>query len=268
MSLYISHHLCANIVPVLFRTFVRAYVRPHVTGTDNLPEEGAFILAANHNSHADTAVLFTALPGAVRRRSLAAAAQDYFFDRGLRQTVSRILFNVIPVSRDSGGGQNPLRHVIRALREGYGVLLYPEGTRSLHGTVGPFRKGIGRLIAEFPDVPVIPVWIEGTTRVMPKGQNIPQPRKVEVHFGEPLYPHADLHNKSSWQVAADKVRDAVILTGEKAMQEQADEASDTDEPETPDQITPSDAASDAAVELPEPDPPTEPAQLRDRKKTE
>ncbi|MEM8531198.1 MAG: lysophospholipid acyltransferase family protein [Chloroflexota bacterium] len=263
MSLYISHHLCANIVPVLFRTFVRAYVRPHVTGTDNLPKEGAFILAANHNSHADTAVLFTALPRDIRQRSLAAAAQDYFFDKGLRQMVSRILFNVIPVARESGGGQNPLRHVIRALREGYGVLLYPEGTRSLQGTVGPFRKGIGRLIAEFPDVPVIPVWIEGTNRVMPKGQNIPQPLKVEVHFGEPLYPGADLRDKTSWQVAADKVRDAVILTGEQAMQEQDDEAATEDDAEVPDELV----ASDEVVESPELDSPVEPAHPPEPKKT-
>ena len=262
MSLYISHHLCANIVPVLFRTFVRTYVRPRVTGTDNLPKEGAFILAANHNSHADTAVLFTAIPRDIRQRSLAAAAQDYFFDKGLRQTVSRILFNVIPVARESGG-QNPLRHVIRALREGYGVLLYPEGTRSLHGTVGPFRKGIGRLIAEFPEVPVIPIWIEGTNRVMPKGQNVPQPRKVEVHFGEPIYPGADLRDKASWQTAADKVRDAVILTGEKAMQEQDDEDVAEEDAEAPDELT----VSDEAVELPEPDSPAEPAHPSEPKKT-
>jgi len=59
------------------------------------------------------------------------------------------------------------------LREGYGLVLYPEGTRSPDGTVGPFRRGIGRLIATFPGMPVIPVRLSGSARAMPKGAVFP-----------------------------------------------------------------------------------------------
>ena len=119
-------------------------------GLEHIPQSGAFILAVNHSSHADTAVIFAALARLMRKRVVAAAAQDYFFDNGLRQFASRMLFNTIPVPRTAFGSSDPLRHVVRALREGYGVLLFPEGTRSPSGQLGPFRSGIGRLAAEVP----------------------------------------------------------------------------------------------------------------------
>src|SRR5690349_5476761 len=168
MSLYLSHQRGAALISNLFELFVSLYVRPHVSGAENLPAAGAFLLAANHNSHADTAVIFSAVPRRMRHRLLAAAAQYYFFDGGLRQRAARALFNAIPVDRETAKRRDPLRHVVRALREGYGVLIYPEGTRGRNGQLGPFRSGIGRLIAQFPAAPVIPTLVEGTDQVMPK----------------------------------------------------------------------------------------------------
>lgn len=213
MSLYRSRHVAARFVPGLFVRFVQLYVRPHVEGREHLPAEGAFILAANHSSHADTAVIFASLPKHIRRRFVAAAAQDYFFQGGPLQYASRVLFNAIPIARDRRGGQDPLRHAARALREGYALLLFPEGTRSTDGRLGPFRAGIGKLIAEFPGTPVIPTFVEGTSRVMPKGKIIPRPMKVRVTFGAPLYPKAHPKFRATWQSAADEVRAAIIELG-------------------------------------------------------
>lgn len=214
MSLYTSRHPIARIgLPTrLFMAFVRFYCRLDVEGIENVPHAGAFILAANHSSHADTAVVFAALPRKLRQRVVAAAAQDYFFDKGVRQFVARVLFNVVPVPRHSTSATDPLRHVVRALREGYGVLLYPEGTRSRNGELGPFRSGIGRLALDFPKVPIIPVWIDGTGKMLPKsGFPIPRPVKVQVRFGEPLKSErAWLADRSSWRFVANKVREAVV----------------------------------------------------------
>jgi 1-acyl-sn-glycerol-3-phosphate acyltransferase len=198
--------------------FVRFYCRLRVEGLEHLPPTGSFILAANHSSHADTAVIFAALPRAMRKRVVAAAAREYFFDRGLRQFVSRVLFNTIPVARNAPFGEDPLRHVVRALREGYGVLLFPEGTRSQNGQLGPFRSGIGRLAAEFPDVPIIPAWIAGTAQVLPKKAAIPIPRPMHVHvrFGAPLdHSRATLANKATWRAVANDVREALIRMREE-----------------------------------------------------
>lgn len=211
--LYKSRHVAARFVPGLFVRFVKVYVRPHVEGLQHVPEKGACIIAANHCSHADTAVIFASLPKALRQRFVAAAAQDYFFQGGPLQFISRVLFNAIPVARDRRGGQDPLRHAARALREGYVLLMFPEGTRSLDGTVGPFRAGIGKLVADFPGIPVIPVFIQGTAKVMPKGTLIPRPVKVRVRFGAPMYPKAHPKIRATWQSAADEIRAAIIQMG-------------------------------------------------------
>jgi len=213
MGLYTSRHPIARLELVSrpFLAFVRFYCRLRVEGVEHIPQAGAFILAVNHSSHADTAVIFAALPRAMRKRVVAAAAQDYFFDNGLRQFASRMLFNTIPVPRNAFGSTDPLRHVVRALREGYGVLLFPEGTRSQSGELGPFRGGIGRLAAEFPNVPIIPAWLDGTARVLPKNASFPRPVRVRARFGPPAqHALARLDDKSSWRVAATQVREAVL----------------------------------------------------------
>jgi 1-acyl-sn-glycerol-3-phosphate acyltransferase len=219
MGLYRSHYRCTGVVSTLFTAFVRAYARPRVEGREHIPTNGAFLLVANHASHADTAVLFSILPHDIRQRTVAAAARDYFFRGDLMTTFSRMLYNVVPVDREAQRGPrlNPLRHVERALREGYGVLIYPEGTRSRDGTVGPFRGGIGRLIGQFPAVPVVPVWLEGTTRALPKGTVIPRPVRVTVRIGAPLLLDVAPNNRASEHAAANKVRDAVLALSGRSL---------------------------------------------------
>lgn len=214
MSLYKSRHVAARFIPGLFVRFVQLYVRPKIEGREHIPAEGAFIIAANHQSHADTAVVFAALPPAARDRFVAAAAQDYFFQGGPQQYMSRVLFNAIPIARDRRGGQDPLRHLSRALREGYALLLFPEGTRSKDGALQPFRAGVGKLVAEYPGTPVIPTWIGGTTRVMPKGKLVPRPVQVTVRFGEPMQIKAHPKFRATWQSAADEIREAILHLGD------------------------------------------------------
>jgi 1-acyl-sn-glycerol-3-phosphate acyltransferase len=218
MSLYRSRHPASRVVPYLFSLFVRAYVRPKVVGVQHLPAEGPMLLVSNHASHADTAVIFTVLPRHVRRRFVAGAAQDYFFRGGPWQLISRVLFNAIPIAREAKRGQDPLRHVVRALREGHAVLFFPEGTRSKDGSLGPFRSGLGRLIADFPGLPIIPIYVGNTAKVMPKGASVPRPIKVEVRFGEPLYLTAHPKFRATWQAAASEVRETIIqLSGGAAL---------------------------------------------------
>ena len=210
MGLYASHYPFTEVVRKLFFTFIHVYFRPQVTGREYLPLNGAFILAANHASHVDTAVLFSTFSSQLQQRVVAAAARDYFFEGGWRQSTARILFNAIPVDRDATQGEDPLRHVIRALGEGYGLLIYPEGTRSKDGTIGPFRRGIGRLIALFPGIPVIPAHLNAAAKAMPKGALVPLPYTVQVYFGAPLSLQAHPDDRASWQTATDAVRAAVL----------------------------------------------------------
>lgn len=212
MGLYTSRHLTARHTPLpgMFMAFVRWFCRLKVEGREHVPSRGGFLLAANHASHADTAVVFASLQPEQRRSIVAAAAQDYFFDNGVRQYVARVLFNGVPVARRMVRGQDPLRHVVRAIREGYGVLLFPEGTRSATGALGEFRSGIGRLIAEFPGLPIVPTALCGTAEVLPKRAVLPKRQHVTVRFGEPLCGlRADRRDRDTWQRAAEEVRAAV-----------------------------------------------------------
>ncbi|PDW00505.1 lysophospholipid acyltransferase family protein [Candidatus Viridilinea mediisalina] len=214
MSLYKSRYRGSRILPALFNAFVRTYTRLKVEGAEQLPQEGSFIIAANHQSHADTAVIFAAVPKLMRKRFVAAAAQDYFFQGGPPQYLSRVWFNAIPIARDRRGGMDPLRHLGRALREGYVVMMFPEGTRSTSGTLGPFRAGIGKLIAEFPGTPVVPTWVGGTARILPKGVFIPRPFRARVRFGAPLQIKAHPKFRATWQSAADEIREAILQLGD------------------------------------------------------
>lgn len=215
LGLYASKYAFAPVFSAAFNTFVWLYVRPRISGVENLPGSGAYILAANHASHADTPIVFAAVPGRLRRRLVAAAADDYFFDGGLREVVARSLFNAIPIERKPLPGVDPLRHANRALREGYGLLLFPEGTRSRDGSVAPFRLGIGRLIAENPGVPVVPVWLDTAGKVLPKGKIVPRPYTVGVRFGAPLFLQAQPDDRASWRAAADAVRAALIALSQQ-----------------------------------------------------
>ena len=223
MGMYTSRHPAARIkIPGrLFNTFVHVYTRLRVEGAEHIPEHGPFLLVANHSSHADTACLYAALPPRMRSRVVAAAASDYFFNGTMMQTVSRVLFNTVPVARKPKPGVDPLRHVVRALREDYGVVFYPEGTRSTTGEIGQFRSGVGRLLADFPHLPVVPALIQGTDKVMPKNRTIPRPYHVIVRFGEPLtHLVADPNNKHTWRAAVREIRQAVIALGPEAIRGQ------------------------------------------------
>ena len=220
MGMYTSRHPAARLkIPArLFMAFVQVYTRLRVEGVENIPERGPFLLAANHSSHADTAVMYASLPAHMHKYVVAAAASDYFFKGGTKETVARVLFNTIPVARKPKPGVDPLRHVVRALREDYGVVMYPEGTRSQNGEIGPFRSGIGRLLADFPNLPVVPVLIQGTAKTLPKNRVIPRPHPVVVRFGQPLtHLRAAPNDKHSWRAVAREVREAVVALGAESL---------------------------------------------------
>ena len=172
------------------------YTRRNIRGRQHLDRvEGPVVFVANHSSHMDTPLILRALPGRWRRRTVVAAATDYFYrKRGLARTVS-LLFNTVPVERN-GGGLRPgsTSHLGRLIDEGWSVLVFAEGTRSRDGTVGRLRSGAAVLAAEH-GVAIVPVYVSGTLAVMPPGRRWMRPKpgrygwrrhRVEVCFGAPI----------------------------------------------------------------------------------
>jgi long-chain acyl-CoA synthetase len=179
-SLMPMRWLVRGTVSALMHSYVR--VRGH--GMENIPEQGPFLLAANHSSHLDTPSVLTALGG--KRRVWTAGAEDYFFGTRLRRLVFGQLLDTIPFDRHSDGVTG-LRRCGQALKLGDGLLLFPEGTRSLNGTIQPFKIGIAVLAIE-RGVPIIPVYIHRAHDLMPKGSRFARPGLVTVAFGEPIHP--------------------------------------------------------------------------------
>lgn len=185
---------------------VRAEVATVVSGVDRLERLGdsAAVLVMNHASHLDTAVLLTALPTALRRRTAVAAAADYFFDRWWRGAGTALLFGTVPIERRGGA---PSRTPGRLLDDGWLVVVFPEGTRSVDGWVGRFRLGAANLALEH-GVPLVPVAVRGSHQAMPRGRGWPVAGRPQVHvtFGAPLHPEpgetaADLTERVGAEVA-------------------------------------------------------------------
>lgn len=159
-----------------------------VIGAEHLPKSGPAIIAANHNSHVDTLLLLTMFPARLVPLLRPAAAADYFLRGPLIGWFSRRIVGIVPVERTlAGSGADVLAPMREALAAGDIVILFPEGTRGdATDEMGELKSGIARLAADAPDAPVIPVWIEGAGRVLPKGAGIPVPMNCTVLIGEPV----------------------------------------------------------------------------------
>ncbi len=175
-----------------FRWFARGtvgvlmntYVRVRSVGVSNLPAKGAFILAPNHSSHLDSPSVLTAVGS--RRRVWVAGAEDYFFNTSIKRFVFGTLFDTIPFDRKADGVAG-LRRCGDALSHGDGLLLFPEGTRSITGELQLFRIGIAVLAVE-RQVPIIPVHIDRAYDLLRKGGRVVRPGMVTVRFGAPINP--------------------------------------------------------------------------------
>lgn len=155
-----------------------------------LPTHGPAIIVANHNSHMDVFALLSLF--SLRRQGQVhpVAAADYFLRNKWMAWFALNILNIIPVMR-KGGDANPLARCEQALREGKTLILFPEGTRGEPGKLAPLKSGLWHLSQRFPEVPIIPVWLTGTERVMAKGNRIPLPLFIDVTIGGAMYADPD-----------------------------------------------------------------------------
>ena len=140
---------------------------PKVVGAEALDRlEGPVIFAANHNSHADTAVMMAAVPARLRHKMVVAAASDFFFDSTAKGAVMSLLLGAIPIER-SKVSRRSAETALELLDDGWSVLIYPEGGRSPDGWMHDFKGGAAYLSVR-SGAPVVPVFLDGTGRILPK----------------------------------------------------------------------------------------------------
>ena len=155
-------------------------------GLEHIPSQQQLLIASNHASHLDYGVLKAALSKKIIAFGALAAA-DYFFDQRWKRKILLPLTNLVPVMRQ-GSFSLALKEAETALTNGRSLLIFPEGTRSQTNTLLPFRPGVGYLQRR-SELPILPVFIEGTQKILPKGQTVPTGRDVQIHVGAPITNH-------------------------------------------------------------------------------
>ncbi len=161
------------------------------------PDEKQRIYFANHTSHLDFVVLWSALPSDLRVHTRPVAAQDYWESSALRRYMVSNVFNAVMVQRGvmaqtkspeeaRYAGQSVIEQMAEALGDQYSLILFPEGTRGNGEKVGPFRAGLYHLALRRPDVELVPAYLENMNRILPKGEVLPVPMLSLLTFGKPL----------------------------------------------------------------------------------
>ncbi len=201
-----------SIANLAIRAVLRLYNRLEIAGRENLPQEGSFVIVANHSSHLDTPVILAALPLRFIHRAFPAAASDYFFTSLPKVAFSAVVVNAMPFDRKENPRQSLdlCRQVLE--KPGHILILFPEGTRTMDGTIDRFRPGIGFLAAG-SHFPVVPCHLGGAYKAWPKGKWLPRPRQLRLSIGEPLTFSDRTPSKEDAVAIASTLRDAVIALG-------------------------------------------------------
>jgi 1-acyl-sn-glycerol-3-phosphate acyltransferase len=190
-----------SLAALTSRGWLKLYHRLEIVGSEHLPATGSFVMVANHSSHLDVLCLLAALPLRKLHRAFPVAARDYFFVTAPRVAAAAILVNALPFERQVHIRQSLdlCRHLLA--NDGNVMVLFPEGTRSLDGTIGKFRPGVGWLLTG-TSMPVVPCRLDGCYSALPKGSRWPRPFRLRLTIGvsrtypetEPQAIADDLHN--------------------------------------------------------------------------
>ena len=174
-----------------FRSVITGIYRNYFSlkcyGLEHIPQGKPYIIMPNHSSHLDTLTVISAL-GTKAYQLWVLAARDYWFATRFQGWFARTCLNALPIEREGNFTEflQDLRAANEVMAHHNGLLIFPEGTRSLDGELQPFKPGVLSLLIYGPNVPVIPAYIDGTYHALPKGRNLPKKHPVRIVFGEPL----------------------------------------------------------------------------------
>jgi 1-acyl-sn-glycerol-3-phosphate acyltransferase len=200
------------LLEAVMRPAVAALGAPERDGIDRLTglDDGPVIFAGNHHSHLDTPVVLTSIPEPWRHQVFVGAAADYFFRTRLTSAASALTIGAIPIER-SKVTRRSADQAAELIDAGWSMLIFPEGGRSPDGWGQRFRGGAAYLSSRC-DVPVVPLHIEGTARILRKGAKLPTPANVRVTYGTPLRP---IEGESATRYA-ERIEQAVATLADEA----------------------------------------------------
>ena len=172
---------------VIVRPLVLIVIGLNIRHRGRIPLKGPAIVVSNHNSHLDTLVLMTLLPWPMLRQLRPVAAKDYFLRNRVLAWFALNIMHIIPLEREIiDRHQDPLAACSEALQNGEILILFPEGSRGDPEQMGTLKTGIAHLAKRNPEVPIIPIFLHGLGKALPKGEAILVPFFCDVFIGEPI----------------------------------------------------------------------------------
>lgn len=200
---------------VTITPFLKLGFRVDVDGAENIPDDGAAILASNHLSFLDHMLL----PLATRRQIYFISKIEHF-EKKFRGWFFRKI-GVIPLKRGEGDEQ-AFERALETIRSGNLFAIYPEGTRSRDGKLHRGHTGVARL-AFLTGAPVVPAAMLGTYEAMPKGESVPKLTKCGVKLGTPIpFPHDEekANDRQALREATDGIMQSIAdLSGQEYVNE-------------------------------------------------
>ena len=203
---------------LFFFCFVKPYIYlvlgVNVSGVENLPKvsKGPAIIVANHNSHIDTLLLMSLFSCLQVLKIHPVAAADYFCNTKLKSFIFKTLLGLIPLQRKFGKTtkEELFKEINEALRSGESIIIYPEGTRGEDATIKEFKSGVAHIAAMNPDVPVVPFYINGPDRILPKGTFLWVPFIADVYVAEGIK-----YDGTPTKVFTQRIKDVVTTLKEE-----------------------------------------------------
>ena len=171
---------------LVLRPIVKLAFDANTVGGSHFQGLSNYIIIANHNSHLDTLLLFHILPPHKIASTHVVAALDYFIRPKWLFLLVKCLFKPLWVDRKTSGISS-LKKLQAMLDKGHSIILYPEGTRGADDKLLGFQKGIGKLARDNPNVPVVPIYLKGPEKVLPKGTTVPLPLQNFITVFPPQY---------------------------------------------------------------------------------
>jgi 1-acyl-sn-glycerol-3-phosphate acyltransferase len=184
----------------------KAFFGLQVLGRENLPKSGPFIICSNHQSYLDAPFVLSVLPWNLYKNVFLVGTSE-LFGKGILRVLAGTLrlspidpdVNLLPAMRISAHG----------LSRGLGLLLYPEGERSIDGAPKAFKKGAGLLAAHLK-VPIYPLAIDGFSEAWPRGRRFAKFARLKMKFGQAVCYPANIDSRPADEVITERVRDSIV----------------------------------------------------------
>jgi 1-acyl-sn-glycerol-3-phosphate acyltransferase len=201
------NHLLVKFAQLGMIGLVKLLVGASPRWVNAAPSNVQSIYFTNHSSHLDTLALWVALPKEIRAKVRPVAAKDYWGKGIVKQFIALKVLNCVLIDREFSRHENPLAPLLTALQNGDSLIIFPEGTRRVQAEPSEFKGGLFHLAEAFPQVDLIPVYLDTLHRSMPKGAILPVPLICTVRFGGAMRLQVNEQKKDFLA----RARDAVLV---------------------------------------------------------